>query len=467
MGLGGGDVLTGSDFALGRETGHGGILSFWSRGAQSRFSGREGALSLGGDVRTTMFGADYAKGPVVTGLSLSHSRGLGEYAGVAGGQVASSVTGLYPWLGYKATDRVTVWGVAGYGAGGLLLTPQGGPALESGLSMAMAAAGTRGELVAGGAGGFALAFKADALWVGTSIDGVDGPAGRLKATEAAVTRFRTGLEGSRAYTFAGRLSLKPSVEVGLRHDGGDAETGAGMDVGLGLVVSDSSTGLAVDVRVRTLLVHQAEGFSERGVGKLRRAMVRPGRDRVSEEVEVDETLVGGLEAGGGRRHLGKKALVVIAAEVRGRAIGRIRMQRVADASADSLLSFVQHAVHPGSVVITDGLQSYRRLPKLGYRHDRRVLLGRGESAEAVLPRVHRVASLLKRWLLGTHQGGVSREHLDYYLDEFTFRFNRRTSRHRGKLFHRLLEQAVAVGPVPYAAMVKGIRGRKKKRHHNR
>ena len=201
--------------------------------------------------------------------------------------------------------------------------------------------------------------------------------------------------------------------------------------------------------------------------KLRRAMVRPGRDRVSEEVEVDETLVGGLEAGGGRRHLGKKALVVIAAEVRGRAIGRIRMQRVADASADNLLTFVQHAVQPGSVVITDGLQSYRRLPKRGYRHDRRVLLGRGESAEAVLPRVHRVASLLKRWLLGTHQGGVSREHLDYYLDEFTFRFNRRTSRHRGKLFHRLLEQAVAVGPVPYAAMVKGIRGRKKKRHHNR
>ena len=201
--------------------------------------------------------------------------------------------------------------------------------------------------------------------------------------------------------------------------------------------------------------------------KLRRAMVRPGRDRVSEEVEVDETLVGGLEAGGGRRHLGKKALVVIAAEVRGRAIGRIRMQRVADASADSLLTFVQYAVQPGSVVITDGLQSYRRLPKRGYRHDRRVLLGRGESAVAVLPRVHRVASLLKRWLLGTHQGGVSREHLDYYLDEFTFRFNRRTSRHRGKFFHRLLEQAVAVGPVPYAAMVKGIRGRKKKRHHNR
>ena len=263
MGLGG-DLLTGSDFALNRET-RGGILSFWSRGARSHFAGREGTLGLSGDVRTTMFGADYAKGPLVAGLSLSHSRGLGEYAGVAAGQVASAVTGLYPWLGYKATDRVTVWGVAGYGRGGLLLTPDSGPALESGLSMAMAAAGTRGELIAGGADGFALAFKADALWVGTAIDGVDGAAGRLKATDAAVTRFRTGLEGSRDYALAGRLLLRPSVEVGLRHDGGDAETGAGMDVGAGLIVSDASTGLSVDVRVRMLVVHQAEGFRERGM----------------------------------------------------------------------------------------------------------------------------------------------------------------------------------------------------------
>ena len=249
---------------MNRQT-RGGILSFWSRGAQSHFAGREGTLSLSGDVRTTMFGADYAKGPLVAGLSLSHSRGLGEYAGVAGGQVASAVTGLYPWVGYKATDRITVWGVSGYGSGGLLLTPEGGPGLESGLSMAMAAAGTRGQLVAGGTGSFELAFKADTLWVGTAIDGVDGPAGRLKATEAAVTRVRTGLEASRGYAFGNGLSLKPSVEAGLRHDGGDAETGAGIDVGGGLVVSDPSTGLSVDVRMRMLLVHEAEGFSERGV----------------------------------------------------------------------------------------------------------------------------------------------------------------------------------------------------------
>ena len=212
-----------------------------------------------------MFGADYAKGPLVTGLSLSHSRGLGEYAGIAGGQVASSVTRLYPWLGYKATDRITVWGVAGYGSGGLLLTPAGGPALESGLSMAMAAAGTRGELVAGGSGGFGLAFKADALWGGTSMDGVDSAAGRLAATEAAVTRFWTGLEGSRDYTLAGRMLVKPSVEVGLRHGGGDAENGAGMDVGGGLVVFDATSGLSIDVRVRMLLVHEVEGFSDRGI----------------------------------------------------------------------------------------------------------------------------------------------------------------------------------------------------------
>ncbi len=123
MGLGGGDVLTGSAFALNRETGGGGVVSLWSRGARSRFSGREGALSLGGDVRTTMFGADYARGPLVVGLSLSDTRGLGEYSGPGAGRMLSSVTGLYPWLGYRATDRITVWGVTGYGVGGMRTRP--------------------------------------------------------------------------------------------------------------------------------------------------------------------------------------------------------------------------------------------------------------------------------------------------------------------------------------------------------
>ena len=187
--------------------------------------------------------------------------------------------------------------------------------------------------------------------------------------------------------------------------------------------------------------------------KLRRAMVRPGRDRLTRQVEMDETYVGGVEPGGGRRHLGNKALVVIAAQVEGEGIGRIRMRRIPDASSRSLLSFIKEAVEPGSTVITDGWEGYEGLKVPGYKHKARVISGSGKTASALLPRVHRVASLLKRWLLGTHQGGVSRDHLDYYLDEFTFRFNRRTSRHRGKLFYRLVEQAVAVQPAPYAKLV--------------
>ena len=188
MGLDDGNLLTGSSFVMNHETRRGGTLSFWSRGAQSRFAGRDGQLSLGGRVRTTMFGADYAKGPLITGLSLSHSRGLGGYTGVDVGEVTSSVTGLYPWLGYKVTDRITLWGVTGYGKGALRLTPGAGTALRSGLSMAMTAGGMRGELADSVVGGFGLAFKADALWVGTGIEGVDGPQGRLAATSAAVTR---------------------------------------------------------------------------------------------------------------------------------------------------------------------------------------------------------------------------------------------------------------------------------------
>ena len=263
--LPGGDLLSGSEFELNRER-HGGVLSVWSRTARSSFGGRQGALSLNGDVRTTMLGADYTRGRLVAGLSLARSHGLGGYDGRHVGQVESSATGLYPWLGYRVNDRVSVWGVTGYGAGAFRLTPDGATALESGLSMAMAAAGTRGELVGSRAGGgFALAFKADALWVGTSVDGVDGAAGRLSASEAAVTRIRTGIEGSRGFSIGGRMSLTPSVEVGLRQDGGDAETGTGVDVGGGLSFTDSLTGLSLDVQVRTLVAHQAEGFTDRGM----------------------------------------------------------------------------------------------------------------------------------------------------------------------------------------------------------
>ena len=187
---------------------------------------------------------------------------------------------------------------------------------------------------------------------------------------------------------------------------------------------------------------------------LRRAMVRPGRERLRAAVEVDEVYVGGVEPGGGKRHLGEtKALVAAAVEVQGAGIGRIRLRRIASASAQSLEAFVQEAVEPGAVVITDGWTAYPGLEQLGYVHRPRIVRTSGQTASMLLPRVHRVAALLKRWLLGSHQGRVSRDHLGDYLDEFTFRFNRRLSRHRGKLFYRLLQQAVAIEPVPYKRLV--------------
>jgi transposase-like protein len=180
--------------------------------------------------------------------------------------------------------------------------------------------------------------------------------------------------------------------------------------------------------------------------KLRRAMVRPGRDLLSGVVEADETYVGGERPGKRGRGAAGKALVFIAAEDKGDGIGRIRMQRIANASAESLRAAISYAVAPGSSVRTDGWKGYAGLEGSGYSH--LVAHHSADVGENLLPLVHRVASLLKRWLQGTHQGAVRPTHLDYYLDEFTFRFNRRTSRSRGKLFYRLLQQSVLVAPAP-------------------
>ena len=140
------------------------------------------------------------------------------------------------------------------------------------------------------------------------------------------------------------------------------------------------------------------------------------------------------------------------------------MRRIPDGSSDSLLAFVQEAIAPGAEIHTDGWDGYTHLKRHGYRHRVTYLRGHHELASELLPRVHRVISLLKRWLLGTHQGAVSAPHLDYYLDEFTFRFNRRRSRHRGKLFFRLAQQAVGVDPMPYRHLVKHVR-RGRRSHH--
>jgi hypothetical protein len=179
--------------------------------------------------------------------------------------------------------------------------------------------------------------------------------------------------------------------------------------------------------------------------KLRHAMVRPGRDRLSGVVEVDETWIGGEHPGPvGRGALGKTLVLVAAQEAEKGRIGRIRLRRITDGSAMAINVAVPICVEPGSTVRTDAWTGYVDLGSLGYT---RVIARKGGSiGEDALPLVNRVASLLKRWLLGTHQGAVRLSHLDYYLDEFTFRFNRRTSRSRGLLFHRLVQQAMAWGP---------------------
>ncbi len=192
--------------------------------------------------------------------------------------------------------------------------------------------------------------------------------------------------------------------------------------------------------------------------KLRRAMVVPDRDLLTGEVEVDETYVGGEEPGlrGGRAR-GKKVLVAIAVECRGKGSGRIRLGRIPDASASSLHPFIAANLEPGAVVITDAWAGYAGIDKAGFRHERISVRASSKNASELLPRVHRVAALLKRWLLATHQGAVQPVQLDYYLDEFTFRFNRRDSLARGLLFYRLLHQAVHTAPRPYASIAGGER----------
>lgn len=188
--------------------------------------------------------------------------------------------------------------------------------------------------------------------------------------------------------------------------------------------------------------------------KLRGAMVRPDRDRLNGTVEVDESYVGGEEQGVAGRHTETKAIVAIAVELRSpKGFGRVRMQQVYGVSATDLTPFVLAAVEPGSTIHTDGWKGYNAVTKHGYEREKTVIASTGDPAHVAMPGVHRIAALLKRWLLGTHQGAVSRKHLDYYLDEFTFRFNRRTSGSRGKLFYRLAQQAVQVDPLPYRVIV--------------
>ena len=243
----------------------------------------------------------------------------------------------------------------------------------------------------------------------------------------------------------------------------------------GTIFDKTRTPLRVWLAAAWYLTNQKQGVSALGLQRVlglgsyqtawamlhrfRRAMVRPDRDRLKGVVEIDETYLAITgrdepQSAQGRKNNTTKVLVALAVEVlEPKGLGRIRLRRIAADSAEFVVPFVQASVEPGAQVRTDGSAAYRSLASLGYVHQQNVMLGAKEPAHVTLAGVHRVASLIKRWILGTHHGAVQPEHLDAYLDEFVFRFNRRTSGSRGMLFYRLLQQAVITDPVTYADIV--------------
>ena len=192
--------------------------------------------------------------------------------------------------------------------------------------------------------------------------------------------------------------------------------------------------------------------------KIRRAMVRPEREPLSARVEADETYVGGPKPGKGGRGAAGKTKVAGAVEsgrgqAKGRRLGRLRLAVVDDVSAASLEGFLASAVAKPAAVATDGWPGYAGLDAAGYRHERHVVSGSSGDAAAELPAIHLVFALAKRWLLGTHHGAVGKKHLPAHLDEFVFRFNRRTARNLSHRFARVIEHAVQIGPTTYHALV--------------
>ena len=306
----------------------------------SRFDGREGDLTLDGEVVTGMLGADWRRGRWTAGLIVSHSAGEGGYSGApgagpgsssgTGGRVEASLTGVFPWVRHALSDRLEVWGAAGYGAGELTVTPAkrgtdgnsagDGAAIRADLDLRMAAAGLRGVVLDGGVDGLTLTAKTDAMAVQTASGrgrGADG--GNLEPARATVTRLRLGLEASRPIALGpgsgsgagGGATLTPSLEVGVRHDGGDAETGFGLDLGGGLTLSDPKRGLQAELRGRGLLTHESKGFRERGFSGSLSWHQKPGSDRGA-RLTLTQT-VGGSSSGGADALLGRGTLEGLAA----------------------------------------------------------------------------------------------------------------------------------------------------------
>ena len=283
------EALLGSSFSLtGATDGSGGSMAFWGRAAQARFDGREGTFSLDGTVTTGMLGADYARGKWLVGLALAQSEGEGDYRDSdvsprpdgqscpddadaelcrnavrsGDGSVEASLTAAIPYAALRASERLKLWGAAGYGTGEVTLKTALGGSYKADTTWSMAAAGLRGDLLAPPAEGSgpALAVTSDALWTRSSSEKTD----QLAASESDATRLRLGLEGSYRMALEDGGHVTPKLEVGARHDGGDAETGFGVEIGGGVAWTDPALGLSLDISGRTLIAHGNDDLKDRG-----------------------------------------------------------------------------------------------------------------------------------------------------------------------------------------------------------
>ncbi len=259
------DMLAGWSFAMTGANAEGGSGAVWGRGAVSGFDGRAGSLTLDGEVASAMLGGDFTRGRGTVGLVSAYSRGEGSYRSANGnGEVESALTGLYPWGRYAMSERLSVWGVAGYGSGTFTLKPENDAEVETDMDLAMGAFGGRGLLMKAPAeGALELHVKSDARLVRTSSDEADGDEASLAVSRARVTRLRLSLEGTWQKTAApGGWRFQPGFEIGVRHDGGDAETGFGAELGGSLAIADPANGLSLNLKGRGLVAHRASDFRE-------------------------------------------------------------------------------------------------------------------------------------------------------------------------------------------------------------
>ena len=314
----GGELLAGSAFSVTATAAEEGpSAALWGRGEWSRFDGREGegegegeeSLSVDGEVTTALLGAELASGAWLGGVMLSHARGDGNYRDDAGaGTVASALTAVHPYVGVDLSERLTAWAAGGLGLGGLTLTPEGAGAMETDLALVLAALGARGRLVEPAAGsGFLLAIETDAYWVRTSSAATTG----LAEAQADATRIRLGVDGGYRFALPGGGTLGPTVAIGVRHDGGHAETGYGMDLGGGLAWSAPALGLSAEVAARGLLTLAFDGFRDLGLSGSLAWNPDPASDR-GPSMTVTQTL-GAAAAGRSHALLGRPTLTGLAA----------------------------------------------------------------------------------------------------------------------------------------------------------